>query len=174
MVDRYESYIFFKNTCPNRLLRLGTRNREVVIRDNCGFTLIELIVISAILGVLVLMALPAYKSYLNSTKIVAAASDIRTIEKAISAYLLDKNMTVPAATLGEMGIESPLDPWKRTYVYQIVAGAPLEDIAGQPLNTDYDLYSMGQDGASDPASGNAANADDIARSNDGGFVGVRP
>jgi len=34
---------------------------------------------------------------------------------------------------------------------------------------------MGQDGASTPSPGNdPVNADDIARSNDGGYVGLRP
>ena len=172
MVDTHKSFTRLENSCSDWQQRLDARVRY----DNHGFTLIELIVVTAILGVLAMMAMPAYKAYINSTRSVAAASDIRTIEKAISSYLLDNNMTVPAATLSEMGIESMLDPWKRPYVYQIVVtDAELENFAGQPLNADYDLYSMGQDGVSTPSPGNApVNSDDIARSNDGGYVGVRP
>lgn len=174
MVDTPKLYSYLAKGCPESLRLLDLRH--TVVCDNRGFTLIELIVVTAILGVLAMMAMPAYKSYVNSTKIVVAASDIRTIEKAISSYLLDNNKSIPANTLVEMGIESPLDPWKRPYVYQIVvAGTELEDIAGQPLNTDYDLFSKGENGASIPASGNdVENKDDIVRSNDGGFVGVRP
>jgi general secretion pathway protein G len=156
--------------------QLSLRGHQVAALGRSGFTLIELIVVTAILGVLATMAMPAYKSYMNSAKGVACASDIRTIEKAISAYLLDKNLTVPAATLADMGIDSKLDPWNRPYEYQlVVSGSELEDIAGHPLNTDYDLFSKGENGASFAEFGHIAeNSDDIARSNDGGFVGVRP
>jgi len=41
--------------------------------NNSGFTLVELIVVTAVLGVLALMALPAYNSYVNSSKIARAA-----------------------------------------------------------------------------------------------------
>ncbi|MDD2899687.1 MAG: prepilin-type N-terminal cleavage/methylation domain-containing protein [Desulfuromonadaceae bacterium] len=156
-------------------LMCPTQSQQVTVR-NSGFTMVELIVITAILAVLAMMAMPAYNSYLISAKNAACVSDIRVIEKAISAYLLENNTTVPAATLGEMGIVSPLDPWKRQYEYQlVVAGSELEDSAGNPLNTDYDLYSKGENGLSIPAFGHdAENKDDIARSNDGVFVGVRP
>jgi len=175
MVETQTSSSYFVNGCPKPLQQVATRVRQASERDNCGFTLVELIVITAILGVLALMAMPAYQAYINSTRNVASASDIRTIEKSISSYLLDNNKATPAATLSDMGIESMVDPWKRQYVYQVVVpGSELQDFAGLPLNTDYDLYSMGQDGASAAAKGNPANADDIARSNDGGYVGVRP
>ena len=79
-------------------------------------------------------------------------------------------------TLDEVGMGSQLDPWKRPFEYQIISvgSGALEDVAGVALNTDYDLYSKGEDGASDIASGNSANADDIVRSNSGIFVGLRP
>ena len=41
-----------------------------------------------------------------------------------------------------------------------------------PLNSEYDLYSKGKDGASAPALTAAASKDDIVRANDGGFVGL--
>ena len=173
MVETQMSSIYFVNGCLKPLQQEGTPVRQESNRDNRGYTLVELIVITAILGVLVLIGMPAYKAYINSTRNVAAASDIRTIEKSITSYLLDNNKTVPAATLSDMGIESMVDPWKRPYVYK--GSAVLEDsIVGLLLNTDYDLYSLGQDGDSAAAKGNPVNADDIARSNDGGYVGVRP
>jgi general secretion pathway protein G len=112
--------------------------------------------------------------YIKSTRSSACASDLRTIEKAITAYVIDRN-ALPAS-LNDVGMAGRLDPWKRPYVYQVVvAGSELVDFAQNPLNTDYDLYSMGQDGASTPSPGNdPSNADDIARANDGSYVGVRP
>lgn len=40
------------------------------------------------------------------------------------------------------------------------------------VDTDYDLYSLGGDGASAPPFTNADARDDIVRANDGGFVGL--
>ena len=173
MVEIQTSSTYFVNCGPKPIQLVATPVRQTSERVNLGFTLVELIVITSILGVLALMAMPAYQAYINSARNVSGASDIRTIEKSITSYLLDNNMTVPVATLSDMGIVSMVDPWKRPYVYHV--SAVLEDsIVGLPLNTDYDLYSLGQDGASAAAKGDPANADDIARSNDGGYVGVRP
>ncbi|MFQ5988854.1 MAG: hypothetical protein ACE5K9_02950 [Candidatus Methylomirabilales bacterium] len=43
-----------------------------------------------------------------------------------------------------------------------------------PLNSDYDLYSKGKDGQSQPPLTAQARRDDIVRANDGGFVGLAP
>jgi general secretion pathway protein G len=41
-----------------------------------------------------------------------------------------------------------------------------------PINSDYDLYSMGKDGDSVPPLGAQKSLDDVVRANDGGFVGL--
>ncbi|MEI6702165.1 MAG: prepilin-type N-terminal cleavage/methylation domain-containing protein [Deltaproteobacteria bacterium] len=177
MVDTTKTDTYFVNKCSAFIQQLTSRMRQVTVCGNRGFTLVELIVVTAVLGVLAAMAMPAYKSYVESAKSVSCASDIRTIEKAITAYLLENNVTVPAATLAAMGIVSKSDPWNRPYEYHLLSEGgydPREDIAGVVLNTDYDLYSLGENGASLGPNGNdAENKDDIVRSNDGGFVGAR-
>ena len=40
-----------------------------------------------------------------------------------------------------------------------------------PINTDYDLYSMGKDGQSAPALTAQKSRDDIIRANDGAYIG---
>ncbi len=40
-----------------------------------------------------------------------------------------------------------------------------------PINTDFDLYSMGEDGKSVPPLTAKASRDDIIRANDGGYIG---
>lgn len=174
MVDTQKSSTYLEKAGFGALRQLDTRLRQKNARDNRGFTLIELLMVVAIIGVLATAAIPSFNRYIKTTRISACATDLRTIEKAITAYVIDRN-ALPAG-LNDVGMAGRLDPWKRPYVYQVViAGTELEDVGLQSLNTDYDLYSIGQDGASTPSPGNdPSNADDVARSNDGSYVGVRP
>ena len=52
------------------------------------------------------------------------------------------------------------------------AGKPRKDRFLHPINSDYDLYSMGKDGESvEPLTAKKSH-DDVIRANDGGFVGL--
>ncbi|MEE8148540.1 MAG: hypothetical protein V3T24_13110, partial [Longimicrobiales bacterium] len=41
-----------------------------------------------------------------------------------------------------------------------------------PINSDFDLYSLGSDGKSTPPLGAKASKDDIIRANDGSYMGI--
>jgi general secretion pathway protein G len=66
------------------------------------------------------------------------------------------------------------------YEYLAVFGMDKTEIDGKwrkdrfliPLNTDFDLFSMGQDGVSKPPLTSQDSWDDIVRANNGGFVGL--
>jgi general secretion pathway protein G len=70
------------------------------------------------------------------------------------------------------------DPWGNPYQYLPLYGRPAnqndarKDHNLHPINTDFDLYSMGPDGESKKPLQNAQSRDDIIRANDGAFVGV--
>ncbi|MEI6827265.1 MAG: prepilin-type N-terminal cleavage/methylation domain-containing protein [Desulfuromonadales bacterium] len=164
--------LFIDNAYHKSRRCLGRCFGQSTVSDSCGFTLVELILVVAILGALAIIALPSFYTYIKSTKTVASAADLRTIDKAITAYVLEVN-ALPA-TLNDVNMASLVDPWKRPYVYQIITGGydELVDIAGVSLNTDYDLYSMGLDGATTFVP-SVVTADDITRSNNGSYVGVR-
>ena len=70
-----------------------------------------------------------------------------------------------------------LDPWGNPYQYlNIAQGGPggkvRKDKFLVPLNTDFDLYSMGRDGESLAPLTAKASHDDIIRANNGGYVGL--
>jgi general secretion pathway protein G len=69
-----------------------------------------------------------------------------------------------------------LDPWGAPYVYLNLDGVPIglmrKDQALVPINSDYDLYSKGPDGASVAPLTAVTSRDDIVRANNGSFIGI--
>lgn len=129
----------------------------------------------AILGVLVSTAVSAYTRYINEAKNAQAIGDIKTIELAITVYYSD-NKVFPAS-LADVKQNTLLDPWGKPYSYLNLAsvkgkGAARKDKSLVPINTDYDLYSMGPDGRSVGPLTAKQSRDDIVRANNGKFVGL--
>lgn len=139
-----------------------------------GFTLLEIMVTVALVGVLVAIALPSYQSYREKARTRQAASDIVTMGAVIKLRFQD-DRAYPA-DLSVVNLQGKLDPWGRPYVYYNVAangrGGARKDRALNPINSDFDLYSKGPDGVSKPQVTQKDSVDDIIRANDGGFVGV--
>jgi general secretion pathway protein G len=69
-----------------------------------------------------------------------------------------------------------VDPYGRPYQYQNFSHTAEKDRRRKdrflvPLNEDYDLYSMGRDGQSEPPITAPKSHDDIVRANDGMYIG---
>jgi general secretion pathway protein G len=80
-------------------------------------------------------------------------------------------------SLDDIGRGSLTDVWGNPYRYLNFAtehgvGHMRKDRFLVPLNTDYDLYSMGKDGKSQTPLTAAASRDDIVRANNGEFIGL--
>jgi type II secretion system protein G len=142
-----------------------------------GFTLVELIVVMAVLGVLATMAVPAYDDLTKKATISSAKTEIRVIEKAITAFSIDRNKLPD--NLSDIGAEANIrDPWKHLYQYYPIpsdhSGAykSWDAAPNQFLNDDFDLYSLGSDGATDNDLNNdpGPSMDDIIRVSNGAVV----
>lgn len=142
-----------------------------------AFTLIELMVTVAIIGVLASIAIPAYQDYVGKAKMAVAIVDIRNIVRILNDYYSD-NGKYPTS-LAEINADTMLDPWKNPYQYLNLSDPSIKHAKGKarkdhnlvPLNSDFDLYSMGKDGASFSALTAGASRDDIIRANNGRFIG---
>jgi general secretion pathway protein G len=140
-----------------------------------GFSLIELLIVIAVIGVLSGIAIPWYMSYREKVKIENCKLGIKVIETAVKNYATE-NTGYPES-LSDVKLGDMVDPWGRPYEYLKIAGGKKglgkvrKDRFMVPINTDFDLYSVGPDGKSaSPLSSNNSQ-DDIIRANDGQFIG---
>ena len=133
-------------------------------------------IVLVVAALLVSVAVPAYDQFVERAKVSRAIGEIGSISIEIGKYQLRNNNALPA-DLAELGIDIPLDPWGRPYAYLNIAtagglGAVRKDKNLNPLNTDFDLYSLGEDGSSSSALTAESSRDDILRANNGAYIGL--
>lgn len=138
-----------------------------------GLTLIELMIVIAIIGVLASIAIPAYDDYTEKARVAQAVSDIASISVRVEAYWNDARAY--PENLADVGAAGMLDPWENPYQYLNLynkegKGGNRKDRKLNPLNSDFDLYSMGKDGQSKTQISNKVSLDDVIRANDGKFI----
>jgi len=152
------------------------KNKSIkpISRQSKAFTMIELLIAVAILGVSAAIAIPIYNEYKVKLDNAIAITDIVNIQVVVESYFQAKD-TYPTS-LTDVNMDQLLDPWGNFYVYLNLDGAPIgqvrKDQALVPINSDYDLYSMGLDGASVAPLTAMASRDDIVRANNGSFIGI--
>jgi general secretion pathway protein G len=121
------------------------------MRGNSGFTLIELILVTVIIGILAGAVALNVRGRVTQAGTARAAGDIKTYETAIDTYALDHQDRLPKSldelVSGERTYVKLLrkDPWGNPYVYVN---------PGKHNKNGYDLSSKGPDGV-------AGNDDDI-------------
>ena len=177
-----------------RVLRTGvltdTHMRDSIFQVPCvkrgsdGWTLIELVVLVAILMTLFAIAVPIFARARDAAKTARTVVEIRQLEKEFTMYAAF-NSKLPD-TLADLELGNPLDPWGNPYEYfkfdSVGKGAKGKGGAGKgkmrkdrflvPINTDYDLYSKGADGRSVAPLTAKHSWDDIIRANDGAYIGL--
>jgi general secretion pathway protein G len=144
-----------------------------------GFTLIEVMIVVAIVGILSAIAIPSYQAYIEKSKETTAISDITTIGWKLKAIMMENPDALPTDLSAiNSGDALPLiDPWGNPYEYLPLYGLPgnqnnaRKDHNLHPINSDFDLYSMGPDGQSNKPLTSQKSRDDIIRANDGAFIG---
>lgn len=142
-----------------------------------GIQLVELMIALAILAITVAVAIPSYTTFIDKERNAEAAADIISIAQAIERFYVRNNRYPNDLT--EVGFNDFRDPWDNTYQYLRIFGAGLKgkgalrkDKKLNPVNSDFDLYSMGKDGQSKKPFTAKPSRDDIVRANNGQFIGL--
>lgn len=136
-----------------------------------------MLVVVAIIGILVSIAVPAYENYQDERDYLQARQDLLAIQKAIDLYYVQNNEF--PESLSDVDLQDVRDPWGESYYYVNVAAYDKKtstpkvrrDKKLKPVNSDYDLYSAGKDGTTKPPFTAKASWDDIVRCNNGQYLG---
>jgi general secretion pathway protein G len=131
----------------------------------------------AIIGLLAGIGLPKLKAVLLKAKIARCIGDIRAIQ--IDLMSIEAGDQPLPATLDAIGRGNMVDPWGQPYIYfpfdPTAHGNPpgaRRDRFLVPINSTFDLYSVGPDGSTAIPLTASPSRDDIVRAEDGGFIGV--
>ncbi len=232
---------------------IGPRSKLERLNRSGGFTLIELMLAVAIIGIMSSLAIPNYLGFLEKARVARAVSELNALDKEIKGYALSAELYPDS--LAQIGRNALLDPWGNPYQYlrincgavvlgrldnltppvfgsvesvlpvsvtlpavnahvsftvfnghhqgliQLIQGngggnggggngggngngggggqpcsngngGKRKDHSLVPINSDFDLYSMGKDGQSVAPLTAPKSHDDVIRANDGSYYGL--
>ena len=133
------------------------------MRKSKAFTLIELLIVMAVIAILIAIAIPSFRGMQNEARKTKAQGDVWVIKIAVESYYKNHNNLYPAAASYQTTLlaasprilESNLvDPFGATsstqYVYALGTGS-----TGPSDAKYYIIYSVGPDGGSSAAVDNS-------------------
>lgn len=153
-----------------------------------GLSLLELLAAMAIVGILTVFATYMFggnglncdepngrPSYTMRAKIAAITADIGEIK--LKAERFDLNHSRYPTSLAELGLDGMTDPWGNPYVFTDLTqlngvGMARKDHNLHPVNTYFDIYSLGPDGVTATPFTSTLGKDDIVMANDGNYFGA--
>ena len=143
-------------------------------KQSMAFTVVELAVVLIIISLTFMTVSPAMIKLVEIAETISEGEKITELQTDIDKFYKD-NGRFPDSLVEVFG-EIPLDAWGNPYQYLNHAkangtGKLRKDKNLVPINSDYDLYSMGPDGQTASPLTASISKDDIVRGRNGAFVG---
>lgn len=140
-----------------------------------GWTLLELLIGLAVVGILAALANAGYTAVVEKARVGRAVADIAELDVMIERHLT-RHRTYPVS-LADVEPRPRVDPWGNPYHYTPFngpqgIGAARKDRALNPLNRDYDLFSAGRNGTFRTQISQRESLDDVIRARMGGYIGL--
>ncbi len=126
-------------------MKMKIINLLKIFRDKRGFTLLELMIVVAIIAIMAGFAVTRFTGVLDNTRVTAVKSDFKTFEFSLEAYYM-KHSRYPSTDEGLVSLvddgfiqkksDALLDPWKNPYQYRYPG-----EYSDRP-----EIWSLGADG----------------------------
>jgi general secretion pathway protein G len=142
-----------------------------------AFTLLELMMSATVVGLLFTVGVPTYRGIVERQAVQQCVRDLVTIAGELEKYRT-LHFEWPDS-LDELSGVPRTDPWGFEYRFlnfesdiKGIKGKIRKDHNLHPLNSEFDLYSVGPDGRSSAPLTAKASRDDVIYARDGSFIGI--
>lgn len=141
-----------KTCLASKCTQLSNVSRK---NQDAGYTLVELLVVVAILGLLTAIATPFVLHYLDNAKVGAARTEISNISASLDLFKLDigRYPTTQEGLAALLNAPPGVDQWQGPYLKKKLE---LKDPWGHPYlyrspgaHGDFDLFTYGSQGRGD-------------------------
>jgi len=138
-----------------------------------GFTLVEVMIAVAIIGVLAALSTTNYQVHIERVRVARAVVEMKGLSLHLQTIVINGGQLPSSLAVVRLARN---DPWGRSYRYLRLNKPPQvsarKDQFLVPLNTDFDLYSVGADGQSRAPITHPLSLDDVVRGANGAFIGL--
>jgi prepilin-type N-terminal cleavage/methylation domain-containing protein len=105
-------------------------NYELRTKNSKGFTLVEILIVTAILGILAAIVLPEFQAHAAQAKEAAAKESLRIYREAIERYAIDHDGVPPSYPSNN----TTLTPNFLQFGFQLKNGGYISALAKNPVN----------------------------------------